>query len=251
MGRALPSLLLGLCVAATARAQPDACAEVTCSGHGECMLEDREPLCFCEEGYAAEGLRCVRAAPSPADERARRSSSIGARIVMIASAEGGRWLPGVGRDLAEYPGRLAQYLKPGGLWCSEFVSWVYRAAGVPFTSGYEGGWLLTTNVAVERWFARAGRWIANGTAAWARFSPRPGDYLRFRTDRHGHSGIVRYVAGDTLYTVEGNSRGQVRLRRYPRFRDNPRIAGFGVVTLPDARVASSAGRDLDPPAARP
>lgn len=237
---------------APALAQPDPCAGVTCSERGECMLEDGDPFCLCQDGYAAEGLRCVPAdAPAP-DERALRSSSIGARIVMIASAEGGRRMHAVGRDLAEYPGPLAQYVKPGGLWCTDFVAWVYRAAGAPFTGGYQGGWHLTNNFAVRRWFARSGRWVANGSPEWARFTPRPGDYLRFHTDRYGHSGIVRYVAGSTLYTIEGNSRGEVRLRRYWQYHLNQRIDGFGIVTSPEARVAllrspqdQGAGRRLD------
>ncbi len=240
-------------VATPAAAQPDPCAEVSC-GHGECMLEGREPFCFCEDGWAAEGLRCVPAPPSSVDPRAQRSSSVGARIVMIASAEGGRRMGAVGRDLAEYPGPLAQYVKPGDFWCSDFVSWVYRAAGVPFTGGYQGGWQLTNNYAMRRWFQRHGSWVANGSPEWERFTPRPGDYLRFHTDRYGHSGIVRYVAGDTLYTIEGNSRGEVRLRHYYHFRDNQRIDGFGIATQVEPRVArlrrgsaqdQGAGRRLD------
>lgn len=136
----------------------------------------------------------------------------------------------VGRDRVDYPGPLRLFLKPGELWCTDFVSWVYRAAGTPFTGGYHGGWHLTNNIAVRHWFQRTHRWIANGTLAWASFDPQPGDYLRFHTSRYGHSAIVRYVAGNTLYTVEGNSRGQVRLRRYHNFRANHRIDGFGMVT---------------------
>ncbi|MCA9608895.1 MAG: hypothetical protein KC619_24995, partial [Myxococcales bacterium] len=117
-----------------------------------------------------------------------------------------------------------------------------------------GGWHLTNNYAVRRWFLRSGRWVANGGPTWGAFQPRPGDYLRFHTDRYGHSAIVRYVAGDTLYTIEGNSRGEVRLRRYPHYKQNTRIDGFGIVTQPDVRAAllatrsaqdQGAGRGLD------
>ena len=37
----------------------DPCAGVTCSGHGECAVVDREPQCLCDTGYHAEGLECV------------------------------------------------------------------------------------------------------------------------------------------------------------------------------------------------
>lgn len=133
---------------------------------------------------------------------------------------------------------MRQYIKPGELWCTDFVSWVYRAAGVPFTGGYQGGWHLTNNFAVRAWFERQGRWVAKGSPEWERFQPRPGDYLRFDTRRYGHSAIVRYVAGDTLYTIEGNARGGiVRLRRYPDYKHNRRIDGIGMVTQAEARRA--------------
>ena len=227
-----------LFAAAPASAQPSPCSGVQCSGHGTCLEERQDPFCLCDDGYAADGLRC-EAHPDPEpDAGALRSSSIGARIVRIASAEAGRRAPEVGRDLDEYPRTMQQYLKPGELWCTDFVAWVYRAAGVPFTGGYQGGWHLTNNYAVRAWFERHDRWVANGSPAWDTFQPRPGDYLRFHTSRFGHSAIVRYVAGDALYTVEGNARGGVvRLQRYPHYKQNRRIDGFGLVTQADPRRA--------------
>ena len=200
------------------------------------MVERNDPFCLCDEGYAADGLRCEAQPDAAPDERAVRSTSIGARIVRIASAEGGRRATEIGRDLRESPGPMRQYIKPGELWCTDFVAWVYRAAGLPFTGGYQGGWHLTNNFAVRAWFERSGRWVANRSPAWDRFEPRPGDYLRFHTSRFGHSAIVRYVAGDTLYTVEGNARGGVvRLQRYAHYKQNRRIDGFGIMTEAEAR----------------
>lgn len=231
-------VVLSFCLAAPTAAQEDECAAVDCSGHGECMLEDHEPFCLCEDGYAADALTCTEAPPPPADARALRSVSLGARVVQIASEQGGRSGGMVGREReGQSIGPLRDYVKPGGLWCTDFVSWVYRIAGVPFTGGYQGGWHLTNNYAVRRWFQRQNRWVAKGTPEFTRFQPRPGDYLRFHTNRHGHSAIVRYVAGHTLYTIEGNSRGLVRLRRYWHYQQNRRIDGFGIVTNAEARAA--------------
>ncbi len=126
-------------------------------------------------------------------------------------------------------------MRPGGLWCSDFVSWVYRAAGVPFSGGYEGGWLLTNNLAIRHWFERRGWWVQKHGPEWASFQPRPGDYVRIRTRRWGHSAIVRFVEGDTLHVIEGNAGGRVRLTRYARFREHERIDGFGLVTMPETR----------------
>lgn len=230
------ALLMPLLLAAEARAQ-DACDEVECSGHGECMLEDDDPFCLCEDGYAATDLRCVPVEDPGRSEAARRSSSIGARIVQIATAQGGRSAGMVGRDRPDDPGPLRRFLKPGEMWCSDFVAWVYRAAGVPFTGGYHGGWHLTNNYAMRTWFSRQDRWVARDSESYRRFQPRPGDYLRFDTrSGNGHSAIVRYVAGSTLYTIEGNARGGVvRLRRYWHYKRNRRIDGFGIVTNAEAR----------------
>lgn len=218
----------------TGRAQ-GACAGVRCSGHGTCVEEDGEAFCFCEEGYAAEEDRCSVAEPLVSRVR---SSAVGGVVVHIATAEVGRDLATVGKGReARAPGRLSRYVRPGGLWCSDFVSWVYRAAGVPFTGGYAGGWMLPNNVAIRGWFQRRGLWVARGTPAYDRFTPRPGDYVRLRGRRWGHSAIVRYVDGDTLHLVEGNAGRRVRLTRYRDFRSRDRIDGFGILTQPAVRAA--------------
>jgi hypothetical protein len=36
-----------------------ACADVTCSGNGECSVLDGNPLCTCAQGFHAAGLECV------------------------------------------------------------------------------------------------------------------------------------------------------------------------------------------------
>lgn len=235
--RTLALSLVFLALPASAAAQPDACDGVACSEHGGCMLEREEPFCLCDEGYAAAGLSCEPAPEAMIDPAALRSASLGARIVRLAVSEGGRRMGQVGQDRTTYPGRLIEHIKVGALWCTDFVSWVYRAAGIPFTGGYDGGWHITNNYAVRAWFQRQDRWVGRESREWAHFTPQPGDYLRFHTSTHGHSAIVRYVAGDTLYTIEGNSRGLVRLRHYARYRERRRIDGFGIVTRPGRRRA--------------
>jgi hypothetical protein len=191
-------------------------------------------MCFCEEGYAAEGQICVATEAPPSRTR---SSAVGGVIVHLATAEAGRELETVGKSLVGEPGRLSRYVRSGGLWCSDFVSWVYRAAGVPFTGGAEGGWMLGNNVMIRGWFQRRGLWVQHGSPEFETFTPRPGDYVRLRGNRWGHSAIVRYVVGNTLYLVEGNAGHRVRLTRYRDFRGRERIDGFGILTLPEARRA--------------
>jgi hypothetical protein len=198
------------------------CRDETCSGHGRCFAERNRPYCVCDEGYAAHGMTCTPHAPQPtAFDRAK--------IVEIAEGEDGHGPFTVGGRVTSYPYHLSRYLTPNDLWCSDFVSWVYRAAGAPLDGGENGGWLIEGNYGMRYWFRSRGRWVARGTPEFARYTPEPGDYVRIHTNRYGHSGIVRYVEGDTLYTVEGNVGNRVRFRRHERFRTNDRIDGFGRV----------------------
>jgi len=208
------------------------CTGVTCGGHGACIDEVEDAFCFCEDGYAASGTTCL---PAPRTAAVVTASSVGLTIVQIAVAEDGHDLASVGAIRSLPPGPLRQYVRAGGLWCSDFVSWVYRAAGVPFTGGYEGGWMLPNNVAIQRWFQRQGAWIARGPQGFGTFQPRPGDYVRIDTPTWSHSAIVRYVEGDILYAVEGNAGGHVHLTTHRRWRSDTRIEGFGLVTLAAAR----------------
>lgn len=231
---ALVCLLALGAVSGASRAAAQACANVGCSGHGACLEEDGEAMCFCEEGYAAVSATCEAAEAQPSRTR---SSAVGGVIVHLATAEAGRELETVGKSLIGDPGRLSQYVRAGGLWCSDFVSWVYRAAGVPFTGGTQGGWLLGNNVMIRGWFQRRGLWVQRGTPEYESFTPRPGDYVRLHGNRWGHSAIVRYVIGTTLYLVEGNAGHRVRLTSYRNFRGRERIDGFGILTLPEPRRA--------------
>ncbi len=221
-------------------ARPDPCLGATCGGHGQCMREVDEGFCFCEEGYAADGLTC-RAVPRARDPLNGAPASIGMSVVQLAVAEDGRDLAHVGLHRTLPPGPLIRYVRLDALWCSDFVSWVYRAAGLPFTGGYEGGWMLRNNAAIRAWFERRGAWIGRdrppaGTPAYGAFQPRAGDYVRISTSTWNHSAIVRYAEGSTLYLVEGNAGGHVRLTRYPRWRNDTRLEGFGLATIARLRM---------------
>ncbi len=42
----------------TVLSRPNNCANVTCSGHGKCFLNNGQAFCDCEDGYEAEGIEC-------------------------------------------------------------------------------------------------------------------------------------------------------------------------------------------------
>lgn len=104
-------------------------------------------------------------------------------------------------------------------WCADFVSWVLRAAGRPFTGGASGGWRLAWTPDVRAWFAARDRYRPRLVA-----DPAPGDVVWFG---HGHVGFVRRADERLLETIEGNADDAVRVRRYPGWRADTRIDGFG------------------------
>jgi hypothetical protein len=118
-------------------------------------------------------------------------------------------------------------------WCADFVSWVYKQAGKPFTGGTSGGWRIPSTVALATWLQKGGNLTINGPSA----NPKPGD-LYFITDGGlagiHHVGIVEKVVGNTLYTISGNtsianySNGVgVGAGTYANFRSQSRIYAFG------------------------
>lgn len=236
---------LGVCLVLlsgrTAEAQERPCAGVSCSGHGSCFEEDQAAYCLCDEGFSAIGHTCIPGGPALDPDE----PPSGMHVVGVALAEAGRDLRTVGSTRTAAPGPLSRFVPDDGLWCSDFVSWVYRASGIPFTGGYSGGWHLTNNHMIRAWYVRRGMFVAQGTAQWAHVQPLPGDYVRIHTRTWGHSAIVRYVSRDTLYTVEGNAGGRVITTRYPRWRTHERIDGFGMTTDAAARMNALDERTAD------
>ena len=158
------------------------------------------------------------------------NASFGAAIVAIAISQLGHsdhdpGCPPVGC----YGGR-------GKNWCSEFVSWAYRGAGVPFSGGKSADpWLLNDTGKLIRWFKSNGTWVDRQSPKWKTFEPKPGDYVfigRARKRGRGltsraHSGIVESIDSDgTLHTIEGNNHRRPVMRlEYPNFRMNSQVNG--------------------------
>ena len=104
-------------------------------------------------------------------------------------------------------------------WCADFVSWVLRAAGRPFTGGASGGWRLAWTLDVRGWFAERGAFRDRLAA-----DPQPGDVVWFT---FGHVGIVRRATPMMIETIEGNSGDAVTEHTYFGWRRNTNIGGFG------------------------
>jgi hypothetical protein len=146
----------------------------------------------------------------------------GNRIVAIAVLQIGlKEIPqgsNGGPEIAKFKGSAANNGEP---WCADFVSWVYREAGSPFSGGSDGGWRIAGASGLEAWLAQRGIWHRRGDAD----VPQPGDVVEFGGG--SHSGVVEKVEGDTLDTIEGNTSDMVARRAYKAYNGDGYITGWG------------------------
>ncbi len=116
----------------------DPCEGVDCAGVGTCFSERDLATCLCDAGYEAVGETCEPATATFDPIRERHRDGVGDEVVAIARAQLGLGPYRVGRRWNGDLEPLHEYLAPHEMWCTDFVSWVYRAAEVPFDGGDEG-----------------------------------------------------------------------------------------------------------------
>jgi hypothetical protein len=109
-------------------------------------------------------------------------------------------------------------------WCATFVSWCANQCG------YIDVGVIPKFAACQAqgipWFKDRGLWQGPG------YVPVPGDIIFFDWQGDGHSdhvGIVEYVKGDVVHTVEGNTSNSVARRSYRI--DSSSICGYGTLCV--------------------
>lgn len=116
----------------------------------------------------------------------------------------------------------------GAAWCHMFVSWCAAQAGE------SAAVVKTASVSTGKdWFTRKGQFKLKG-----RYTPKRGDLIYFTTNR-SHVGLVEYVQGSTVYTIEGNSSNKVARRSYPLTHST--ITGYGVPKYKNLNISGSGG----------
>lgn len=120
----------------------------------------------------------------------------------------------------------------GFAWCAAFVSWCLRQSGVP-----------TAIAASEVSCARMMAWYRDHATYHPRggYTPIAGDIIMFRygSSAANHVGFVVGVDNGRVYTIEGNTSGEVGLRSY--LLGNSTILGYCV---PDYAVEQGAVYDF-------
>lgn len=104
-------------------------------------------------------------------------------------------------------------------WCACFVSWVYHQAGLS-----EPCFAACQSQGIP-WFVSNGQW---GNSSYANIAP--GDAIFFDWEGDGsadHVGIVIGTDGERVYTVEGNSGDQCKIKSYPL--NSSVICGYGLM----------------------
>ncbi len=95
-------------------------------------------------------------------------------------------------------------------WCADFVSWVFREAGKPFTDGLEG-WNIASVDGIQAYAEAKNFFHPKGESG---FSPRPGDVAIYNTGSGpypSHVNIVIIVEGGSYTAIGGNQSDAVKL----------------------------------------
>lgn len=109
----------------------------------------------------------------------------------------------------------------GYAWCAAFISWCLIAADAADAAG---GLFVSCSLWLEQ-LRTSGQYSSRASG----YTPQAGDLIFFRSANAGrasdHVGLVRYVEGGRVYTVEGNSSNKVSLNSYAV--TNTYIVGYG------------------------
>lgn len=165
--------------------------------------------------------------PASASGCAGAAAASATNIVTVAEAE-------LAKGPVEYDDNVLKYSDGNReAWCADFVSWVYKEAGVPFSDGLKG-WRIPSVRTMQAWFQedKPGReYFAVGTKA-----PQPGDvafYIGEQTPDGGstsHVNIVISVSGDSMVTIGGNESDMVKKSVRKIQLDSQSLVGFGRIT---------------------
>ncbi len=94
------------------------------------------------------------------------------------------------------------------LWCADFVSWIYKQAGYPFSGGQAGGWMLAGVSSIQTLGQQNGKfsWHSAGSG----YIPKPGDIAIYGNQHtnlfiSSSGGSSKFIGGDQgLFTTYGH-----------------------------------------------
>lgn len=153
----------------------------------------------------------------PGANQSNNGSGNASQIVSTAQAELALWQGGF-NDISKYNGHP-------DAWCADFLSWVLKQAGTPFTGGGDGGWHIPTVQGVQTYFESIHTWHPKGQD----YVPKPGDVVVYNeglSPYPQHVNIVVSVSGTGFTTIGGNEGNRVSQNSHASF-DAAYITGYG------------------------
>ena len=128
----------------------------------------------------------------------------------------------------------------GYYWCASFATWCAVQAGIPEAVVPTANYVGVSTQRLRTWFVNNAKYYSRGS-----YTPITGDYIFFKDAGAKvpttHVGLVLYVKGSTVYTIEGNTGGQdcVAIKEYSL--SNTYIVGYGV---PNYQTGTAIAIDL-------
>ncbi|MFV0362364.1 MAG: CHAP domain-containing protein, partial [Suipraeoptans sp.] len=111
-------------------------------------------------------------------------------------------------------------------WCASFVSWCANECGYIDSGLFPKSGAVST---YKSFFESKGQFQSKEN-----YVPKTGDLLIMKSDGASHIGIVQYVEGDRVVTVEGNY--GVTVTTVSRLLTNSQITGYATPDYPDVDV---------------
>ena len=163
---------------------------------------------------------------SPMTAEAASEGQIRDKIISVASAE-------VGYTGTSTYSKYGDWYGYQGGWCTTFVLWCYNQTDISLGTSLYGNVIPSGGNcnSMISWYENKGRYHKRSDG----YKPKAGDLVFFDWSGNGssqHVGIVDYISGSTVYTIEGNCSGQVKARMYTENGTKPynnisAIMGYG------------------------
>lgn len=110
-------------------------------------------------------------------------------------------------------------------WCADFVSFVFKEFGRPFSNPYTGHWRIPGVYTLKEYLQSIDAWHPE-----PEYRPQPGDIVIYDGSLFGtHANMVVEVDGNYIVTVGGNEDGRIRLDKIDWTDRRYGVLGFGHV----------------------
>ena len=173
-------------------------------------------------------LLCVAMMITPVSMTAFAASESKMKSTLLSIAENEVGYTGTG-SYSKY----GEWYGYQGAWCTTFVLWCYYQTGVKLDVKLYGSIVPSGGNcnSMISWYKNKGRYHTRSSG----YSPKKGDLIFFDWSGNGssqHVGLVHYVSGDTIHTIEGNCSGKVKAKSYSPSGSKPyastsSIMGYG------------------------